>query len=341
MQAAPQPGRPRMEPATGVRRIKLQPHEMTDAVTPAENLFVLAHLGIPRIDPAQWTFGIDGLVDRPLRLDLAALKARPKRIVEAVHQCCGNPLEPSVPTRRVANVRWGGADLAALLRDAGIEARARYLWSYGADGGEFAGKRCEWFVKDLPLDRLAAGDVLVAYELNDEPLPPEHGYPARLVVPGYFGTNSVKWLWRLRLAEARADQLFTQEFYNDDLGAAAAAAGVPRKRPVWALAPESIIVSPAPGAAIAADEPTEIWGWAWSSFGDLESVEVSTDGGAHFTRAALSPRRGFAWRRFSLPWRPAARGETLLSARAIEADGRTQPATGARNAVHAVRVAVV
>ena len=123
---------------------------MTDAVTAADDLFVLAHLGIPRIDPAQWSLTIDGLVARP-RFTSTTLKARPKTVVEAVHQCCGNPLEPTVPTRRVANVRWGGVDLAALLDERGIDPQARFLWSYGLDGGDFAGtpatgssRTCRW-----------------------------------------------------------------------------------------------------------------------------------------------------------------------------------------------------
>jgi sulfane dehydrogenase subunit SoxC len=192
------------------------PHQMTDTVTSADDVFVLAHLGIPRIAPAHWSLSIDGLVGCARMLTLGDLKARPKRIVEAVHQCCGSPLEPTVPTRRVANVHWAGVDLAALLDEAGIDPAAQFLWSYGLDGGDFAGKPCEWYVKDLPLQRLAAGDVLLAYELNGEPLSAEHGFPLRLVVPGYYGTNSVKWLWRLHLAEHRAPGPFTTDFYNDN-----------------------------------------------------------------------------------------------------------------------------
>jgi DMSO/TMAO reductase YedYZ molybdopterin-dependent catalytic subunit len=120
-----------------------------------------------------------------------------------VHQCCGNPLEPQVPTRRIANVRWGGADLAALLDGLGVDGEARYLWSRGLDHGTFAGVPCDGYTKDLPLQRLREGDVLIAYELNGEPLPPEHGFPARLLVPGYYGTNNVKWLSRLTLAKTR------------------------------------------------------------------------------------------------------------------------------------------
>jgi DMSO/TMAO reductase YedYZ molybdopterin-dependent catalytic subunit len=151
------PARPPMEPASGLRRIKLRPHEMSDTITASEDVFVLAHLGVPRIDPAQWRLSIDGLVGEARTLGLDDLKARPKSIVEAVHQCCGNPLEPNLPTRRVVNVRWGGVDLAALLDELGVDPRARFLWSYGLDGGAFAGTDCDWYVKDMPLERLAAG----------------------------------------------------------------------------------------------------------------------------------------------------------------------------------------
>lgn len=333
------PNRPPMEPAVGVRRVPLRPHEMTGALTATEDLFVLAHLGIPRVDPAQWSLAIDGLVRRTQVFTLDDLKARPKTMVEAMHQCVGNPLEPNVPTRRVANVRWGGVDLAALLDELAIEPQARFLWSYGLDGGDFAGTSCDWYVKDLPLERLAAGGVLLAYELSGAPLPAEHGFPVRLVVPGYYGTNSVKWLWRMHLAERRAEGPFTTVFYNDSRSAVDIAAGLPSLRPVWAIAPESLIVAPAPDAVVAVGEPIEIWGWAWS-FRGIAAAEVSVDGGATFTRAALEPRRGWRWQRFSLRWRPSDRGEALLSVRALEADGTGQPFEGARNAIHTVPIVV-
>ena len=328
-----------MEPATGVRRIKLAPHQMIERATATDDLFVLAHLGVPRIDPTNWSLTIDGLVQHPLTLPLEALKARPKTIIEAVHQCCGNPMEPTVPTRRVSHVRWGGVDLAALLADAGISPEARFLWSYGLDGGDFAGTQCDWYLKDLPLERLKAGGVLLAYELNDVPLPAEHGFPVRLVVPGYYGTNSVKWLWRLELAARRAEGLFVSKLYNDTLDAAEVAAGQPARRPVWAVAPESIIVAPAPDAVVARGETVEIWGWAWS-FRGVARVEISTDSGATFRAAALEPRRGWSWQRFALRWQPENSGKTLLSARAFDVNGASQPLDGARNAIHSVCLVV-
>jgi sulfane dehydrogenase subunit SoxC len=333
------PARPPMDPASGVRRIKLDPHETADMVTTTENLFVLAHLGIPRVDPERWSLIVDGLVRRPLAFTLDQLKARPKKVVEAVHQCCGSPLEPRIPTRRVAHVRWGGVDLAALLDEAGSQSTARFLWSYGLDGGEFAGTHCDWYLKDLPLERLKAGDVLLAYELNGAPLPAEHGFPVRLVVPGFYGTNSVKWMWRLYVADERAEGHFASVLYNDALDPEDIAAGQPKRRPVWAIAPESIIVAPAPNAVVTRGKAVEIWGWAWS-FRGVARVEVSTDGGATFRSAALEPRRAWSWQRFSLTWRPETRGEALLSARAFDPNGAGQPFDGARNAIHSVRVDV-
>ncbi|HKP22262.1 MAG TPA: molybdopterin-dependent oxidoreductase [Dongiaceae bacterium] len=333
------PARSPMEPATGIRRIKLAPHQTAERVTAVDDLFVLAHLGVPRVDAARWSLAIDGMIERPLILTLEALKARPKVMVEAVHQCCGSPMEPKVPTRRVANVRWSGVDLATLLGEVGIAPTSCFLWSYGLDGGDFAGTRCDWYLKDLPLERLKAGDVLLAYELNGAPLPAEHGYPVRLVVPGYYGTNSVKWLWRLQLADRRAEGLFVSQLYNDTLDPEDVAAGQPARRPVWAVAPESIIVAPAPDAELARGEAVEIWGWAWS-FRGVARVEVSADGGATFRTAALEPRQGWSWQRFSLTWRPESRGEMRLSARAFDATGTSQPLDGARNAIHTVKVDV-
>jgi sulfane dehydrogenase subunit SoxC len=146
------------------------------------------------------------------------------------------------------------------------------------DGGEFAGVRCDWFVKDLPVGRLAAGDVLLGYEHDGEPLPAEHGFPVRLVVPGYYGTNSVKWLGRVHVADRRAEGPFTTTFYNDRASGEDVAAGLARERPVWAVAPESIIVAPAPDARVKVGDPTEIWGWAWSFHGVADIWVASSCG---------------------------------------------------------------
>ena len=315
-----------------VRKQKLMPPQMTERFTQTSDLFVLAHMGIPAVSADDWSLQIDGLVETPLNLTFEDLQKLPKREIVTIHQCAGSPLNPTAPTRRIANVRWAGVDLRELLSEVGIKPGATHLWAYGLDHGEFAGEAQEAYLKDSPLSRLDGGDVLIAYELNGEPLPVEHGFPARLLVPGYFGTNSVKWLSRLNLADHRATSLFTSRFYNDDVP------GSDDTRPVWEIAPESVFVSPAPDAQLTRG-PQEIWGWAWSASA-VQSVEVSTDGGVTWNEAELEPRVQRTWQKFSFSWTDGKSGAHELLCRATDSAGNTQPLTGARNAVYGVTVTV-
>gem|GEM_PF-1241704 len=235
-------------------RISLAPHQMQERCTPTADLFVLCHLGVPLLDADAWSLTIDGLVARPLGLSFSDVTAYPRCTITSFHQCAGNPLQPCEPTRRIANVRWSGARLSDILRDCGPAPEAHYLWAYGADYGEFGGIYHQAYVKDVPLARVPS-DVVIAYELNGAPLPAEHGFPARLVVPGFYGTNSVKWLTRMTVAETRAPGPFTTRWYTDPVpNAAGGDSG--KTVPVWSVAPESVIVSPAPGQALTRNTPT-------------------------------------------------------------------------------------
>jgi sulfane dehydrogenase subunit SoxC len=215
---------------------------------------------------------------------------------------------------------------------------ARFVWSTGADYGTFEGDLIDAFVKDLPLDRVGT-DVLIAYAMNGVPLRPENGYPVRLVVPGFYGTNSVKWLTRLTLADARATGQFTTRWYNDPVRDAN---GEPTgaTTPVWSIAPESVIVSPAPDQQLAAGQAVEIWGWAWAD-GGVHVVDVSIDGASSWMPAAVEPTACRAWQRFTATGRPVDRRNRQLACRAQSHDGRRQPLAGARNAIHQVPVTIV
>ena len=181
-------------------------------------------------------------------------------------------------------------------------------------------------------------DVLIAYEMNDALLPPENGYPVRLVVPGFYGTNSVKSLTRLTLADQRAGSPFTTRWYNDPI---LSAAGHPsgKSLPVWSVAPESVIVAPAPNIVLAIRQEHLIWGWAWSDAG-VTRVDVCVDGGHEWVSAEITPRVERAWQRFGLTWRPERPGTFRLQSRASNTDGVTQPVSGARNAIYCVDVTV-
>lgn len=316
-------------------QIPSKPDQLVDGITPVEQCIVLCHLGVPDIAAEAWTLQIGGLVQTPRTFGFRDLLNFPKHEVESVHQCAGSPLDPHRPTQRVCNVVWGGARLKDILDLCGVQPEVKFVWSFGADYGEFSGEHCDDYAKDFPIERLAQ-DVLVAYDMNGAPLCPENGFPARLVVPGYYGTNSVKWLTRMTLAPARAQGVFTTKWYNDEIHDSD---GNPTgaTEPVWALAPQSIIVAPGSSSALTANDDVDVWGWAWAD-GGIRSVEVSTDAGLTWRVARIENTLQRGWQKFSIAWPAIAKGRHVLLSRATGVDGRVQPLTGRRNAVFSVEI---
>lgn len=311
-------------------------HELGDFHTPSEKFFVVHHLGIPKMDAAPWRLLVDGLVARSLDLGLADLAALPQVQVEAFHECAGSPLRPTVAVRRVGNVVWGGVPLKAVLQLAGVGHGAEFVWARGADSGVYppTGQTTDSYLKDLPLAKALSDEVLLATTLNGAPLDELHGAPVRLVVPGFYGTNSVKWLTELRLEASRAAGYFTTALYNDVV----VENGVESRRPVWEVAPQSVIVGPAAGSRIAA-APCAVWGWAWS-MAPVKAVEISVDGGHQWRNATVDARKGFCWQRFTFDWTPQTNGPQQLACRATDENGNVQPDSGARNEVLRFQVTV-
>jgi sulfane dehydrogenase subunit SoxC len=309
----------------------ISPVHLGNEVTETEPLFVLAHVGVPNVDAQEWSLEVCGLVNQALSLSLDDLMRYPQRDVKAIHKCAGNPFDRSLASRQIANVIWRGVDLRKLLAEAGVKSSATHLWSYGLDCGEFFGKQVIHYVKDVPMSRVEEGDLLIAHTLNGAALSPEHGYPARLVVPGFYGTNSVKWICRLELADARPVGPFTTDLYNDPVEGGGT-------RPVWEIEPESIFVFPRPADTLTGGVQ-KIWGRAWSN-SEVVAVEVSFDGGEVWNSARVTPRVGRAWQTFEIDWQPPASGGHRLLCRASDADGRSQPVTDARNSIYSVDVVV-
>jgi sulfane dehydrogenase subunit SoxC len=166
-------------------------------------------------------------------------------------------------------------------------------------------------------------DVLLAFEINGEPLSPYRGGPVRLVVPGWYGTNSVKWLQALHLAERRAEGPFTTTWYNDTDASGA-------RHPVWAVAPDSAISAPVSGARLAGPA-IEVSGWSWGE-DEIARVDLTTDGGETWLQTVLAPRVEKSWQAFTATLRPVRTGTFRILSRATDVRGRIQPMAGARNA---------
>jgi DMSO/TMAO reductase YedYZ molybdopterin-dependent catalytic subunit len=318
-----------MDPPTTFRH-KVRAEELTSAITPNDDVFVLAHFGIPQFDVKDWRLRIEGLVEKPLALTLDDIKRLPKIEIESFIKCAGFPHDPTIATRSVSNARWAGADLRDVLDVAGLDPAAQYLWASAPDHGTYARWSADRYRKDVPIARVKAGGVLLAYEMNGAPLPQTHGFPVRLFIPGFYGTNSVKWLCRLEASDKRAPGILTNELYNDPAPGGGTA-------PVWQVAPEALIVQPA-GHDKIMPGLREVWGWCWGEHA-IATVDVSLDEGQSWRRATVEPRRQMAWQRFSL-LADCAPGPLTIMARATDARGVGQPPRDARNAVHVVRVSV-
>ncbi|KAL5317147.1 hypothetical protein ACEPPN_014242 [Leptodophora sp. 'Broadleaf-Isolate-01'] len=295
-------------------------------------------MGAAVINPDKWMLVIDGLINHPCSISLEQLRRFPKITVTAFHECYGSPIKPAIENVwRIGNVNWSGVRLSTLLDLTGPLPEAKYVWSEGLDSGVFNGVEADRYLKDLPLDKALMSEVLVAYEMNGKPLSKERGGPVRLVVPGWFGTNSTKWLSKLSLQTGRAQGPYTTIFYNA-IDPEDSKRGL---KPVWEVQPNSLIVNPPPGTEVLG-ENISVEGWAWSRDG-IQSVVVGFDDGKSWVEAEVSLRKDFSWQSFTvtIDVPTGLRGSCVLVARATSISGKTQASSMRRNHVHRVMVNIL
>jgi sulfane dehydrogenase subunit SoxC len=319
-------------------RHRVAAHELTDRITPTSDVFVLAHFGVARIQPDAWRLQVTGMVNCPAAMSLRQLRELPKVELEAFIKCAGFPHDHTIATRNVSNAVWGGVRLSEILKQADVREGASFIWAFAPDHGSYADFSADCYIKDIPLIRAMADDVLLSYDLNGEPLAPEHGFPVRLLVPGYYGTNSVKWLSRIEVSDRRASHLFTSELYRDPVLLPSGELSGERM-PVWEVAPEALITSPAHHATLPKGI-ISLSGWSWGA-AEISHVEISVDGGETWQRVRAEARHQMSWQKFSFEWSQLEAGDVTICARAVDRNGVTQPAKDARNAVHRISVNVI
>ena len=302
---------------------------LREPITPAGLHYLLIHYDIPAVDPATFELEIAGAVERPLTLTLDDLRARERVDMAITFECAGNgralleprPVSQAWRTEAVGTAEWGGTQLAPLLEAAGVKESAVELLFSALDRG-IEGGDPQSYERGLPIAE--ARDALLAYDMNGAPLPPQHGFPLRLVVPGWYGMQNVKWLTRITVLE----EPFTG-FQNSVAYRMYDADGEPGE-PVTRMLPRSLMVPPGVPDFMTRTRHVEagattLMGRAWSGHGAIDHVEVSTDGGATFDAAVLDPEFApNAWRGWSYSW-DATPGEYVLSSRATDSSGHTQP----------------
>ncbi|KIW99604.1 uncharacterized protein Z518_11017 [Rhinocladiella mackenziei CBS 650.93] len=328
-----------IDPAGGLIRHPPKPHELDTELTKDSQLFLTIHMGAAVVDEDNWCLLVDGLVERAFTVSLTQLKSMPQATITSFHECYGSPIAPPVHALwRIGNVRWTGVRLADLLRVAKPKAEVTHVWSRGLESGSFAGVSADHYEKDLIIEKAFSPEVLIAYEMNGEPLSKNRGGPVRLVVPGWFGTNSTKWICRLTLQDHRAVGPFTTKFYNeidptDPIGQTT--------RPVWMVEPNSMIVRPRPNEVLPGPV-IEIWGRAWGCE-EITQVVISVDGGDTWLPAeatSVLPRHEFEWQLFRSKVLIQQPGKYRLVAKATDVTGVSQPLIGRRNHVHTVEIEI-
>jgi len=317
-----------------------KPHELDQDITDDSQLFQTIHMGAAIVDENKWTLIVDGMVERPFSISFTQLKSMPTTKITSFHECYGSPVTPPVKALwRIGNVQWTGVRLADLIRLARPKRGADYVWSQGLESGSFADVSADYFEKDLLVEKALKPEVLIAYEINGKPLDKNRGGPVRLVVPGWFGTNSTKWLCRLTLQDRRASGPFTTKFYNETDPNDSSGMSM---RPVWMVEPNSMIVRPNPEEVLRRPE-VEIWGRAWGCE-EIDCVDISIDNGDTWIPRAdvhIEGRKLYEWQLFRVKLVLEKPGTYCLVSRARDRSGAEQPMAGRRNHVHRVEVHVV
>jgi DMSO/TMAO reductase YedYZ molybdopterin-dependent catalytic subunit len=308
-------------------------------LTPVDAFFVRQHLPRPAaIDAAAYRLTVNGMASKPLQLTLADLQKLPQHTVPATIECTGNgrgfysPKVPGIQWGRgaVGNAEWNGPRIADVLKLAGASASAAFLETDGADTGVASTPD---FVRSLPMKKALDPATLLALKMNGQPLPDIHGFPARLIVPGWDGTSSVKWVVRLTAAAEENKGFFMNPGYR--YPKYHLPPGSPPKpaelEVIEGMPVKSTIVSPEDQSKLGMGSVT-IRGFAWAGEEAIERVEVSTDGGSAWHDAVLStPKLPFAWRLWHLDWTPRDPGYYTILSRATDSARRVQPIVAAWN----------
>ena len=302
-------------------RVAQDLRNLTSWTTPVDDFFAVAHYGYPELNASTYRLGLTGLVQRPLTLTLDQLKSRPRVERTTVFECSGNSAR--LFHGMVGNATWTGTELLPLLEELGPADDAKEVHFWAADSGteEIRGNEYEQnFARSMSMDQIRDTNPILAYEMNGEPLRVVHGFPVRLIVPGWYGISQVKWLNKIELSADRLMTRFMAKDYVTLMGREVDG------RTEWI---ETSVTRQRPKSAIArvtrSGSRFTIFGVAWSDGTPLDRVEVRVDDGAWSTAELDRPSDPHSWTFFTLEMPELPAGEHTLVSRATDTVGRTQP----------------
>jgi DMSO/TMAO reductase YedYZ molybdopterin-dependent catalytic subunit len=304
-------------------------------ITPTKSFYVRTHFPIPAIDKDAWWLNVEGEVEKPFAINYEELLELESLTIPVTLECAGNNrnfLEPKVKGVQwglgaVGTAEWTGVPLSILLNRAELKPGAREVILEGADGGMLEEPKKPpgelKFARSIPLNK-ARADVLLAYKMNGSELPPQHGFPLRAIVPGWYAMASIKWLQRIIIT----NRPFTGYYQTMDYAYWRRRGDIGELTPLTEMQIKAQIAQPAQGEVVAANSNVRVRGAAWTSDGEITKVELSTDSGATWNEAKLVGESKLnAWRLWEFDWRtPSKRSQARLIARATDSRARIQPA---------------
>ena len=303
-------------------------------ITPTKSFYVRTHFPIPKIDRDAWWLRVEGEVEKSFAINYEELVESESVTIPVTLECAGNNrnfLEPKVKGVQwglgaVGTAEWTGVPLSFLLDRAVIRSSAREVILEGADHGMLDDPKSPpgelTFSRSVPLEK-AKRDVLLAYRMNGQDIPPEHGFPVRAIVPGWYAMASVKWLQRIIVT----GQAFSGYYQTLDYAYWKRRGDIGELTPLSTMQIKAEIARPARGETVSTNSNVRVRGAAWTGDGEITKVELSTDGGATWSEASLvGTSKQNAWRLWEFDWRTSSKpGQADLIARATDSLGRTQP----------------
>lgn len=304
-------------------------------LTPNDLFYIRSHFKAPQLDRETYQLSVGGHVEQPFTITYRELLSLPSITRPATLECAGNGrifLVPQVKGAQwqlgaVSTAAWTGVPLSALLDRAGLKQGACEIVFEAADTGKPKEEPVPPvdtpYTRGIALEK--AEDVLIAYAMNGEELPVDHGFPLRVIVPGHYGMASVKWLTHIRVL----DQPFQGYWQTSDYAYWDDQDGNPVRKPISVMALKSAIARPGPREVVQAGQTYTVFGAAWGGDTPVAQVEVSADDGQTWQPARfLDEAQPFVWRRWQFDWQvPQRKGTHLLRSRATDAAGHTQPET--------------
>ena len=322
--------RPGAEATPGANALGIDLRLQTGPKTPVTDTFIVSHYGNPTVDAATWKLTVDGNAGRPLVFSLDELKRRPRVDRTVTFECGGN--REGVMHRMVSAVTWTGASLKPILEEARPSRDVLEAIFWGADQGEETIRTNKYqmnFARSMSLDDAMAAGAILAYEADGQPLPLVHGFPVRLIVPGWYGVSNVKWLTRIELSPRRYMGRFMGRDYVTIMERKVGDKVEYTETSVTRILVKSVtarVTRPAGSGNGVGSGPVTAHGAAWSDGTPIQRVEVQVDGGA-WQPARLEPNSNpFTWTFWSAGLPALESGAHTVASRAFDRLGRTQPA---------------